>query len=86
MKFMTTFCCHPLKSYSSFHLASTIAAKTMCQGNTLHNQYMQLHSLELNRGVVVTSTGLPIVHHEASQAVLGADGPTIFFSLSELGK
>ena len=39
---MTTFCCHPLKSYSSFHLASTIAAKTMCQGNTLHNQYMYL--------------------------------------------
>ena len=56
------------------------------QGCSTRPLAAQLHSLELNRGVVVTSTGLPIVHHEASQAVLGADGPTIFFSLSELGK
>jgi len=27
-KFTTTFCCHPLRSYSSFRLASTIAVKT----------------------------------------------------------
>ena len=37
----------------------------------------QLHSLQLTRGVVVASTGLPTVHHKASQAVLGADGPTL---------
>ena len=37
---------------------------------------VQLHSLELSRGVVVASTGLPTVHHEASQAVPGANGST----------
>ena len=37
---------------------------------------VQLHLLELNEGVVVASTSLPTVHHEASQAVPGANGST----------
>jgi len=50
---------------------------------------IQLHSLELNKAVVVVSTGMPTVHHKASQAVLGASWAHmayplvyIFFSFS----
>ena len=35
-----------------------------------------VHSLDLNRGVAVASTGLTTVQHEASQAVPGANGST----------